>query len=51
MQMLDYFEPIFHKHMFASRKFNGCSMALLTLTEQWKEELDRHKVIGAVAMI
>ena len=23
---------------------------LLTLTEHWKEELDKHKVIGAVAM-
>ena len=36
--------------MFAYRKFHGCSTALLTLTEQWKEELDRHEVIGAVAM-
>ena len=50
MQMSDHFEPIFHKYMFAYRKFHGCSTALLTLTEQWKEELDRHKVIGAVAM-
>ena len=48
--MSDYFEPIFHKCMFAYHKFHGCSTALLTLTEQWKEELDRHKVIGAVAM-
>ena len=36
--------------MFAYRKFHGCSTELLTLTEQWKEELDRHKVIDAVAM-
>ena len=36
--------------MFAYRTFHGCSTALLTLTEQWKEELDRHEVIGAVAM-
>ena len=50
MQMSDHFEPIFHKYVFAYRKFHGCSTALLTLTEQWKEELDRHKVIGAVAM-
>ena len=50
MQMSDHFEPIFHKHMFAYRKFRGCSTALLTLTEQWKEELDRNKSIGAVAM-
>ena len=50
MQMSSHFEPIFHKYMFAYRKFHGCSTALLTLTEQWKEELDRHKVTGAVAM-
>jgi len=40
MQMSDHFEP----------KFHGCSTALLTLTERWKEELGRHKVIGAVAI-
>ena len=50
MQMSDHFEPTFHKYMFAYHKFQGCSTALLTLTEQWKEELDRHKVIGAVSM-
>ena len=36
--------------MFAYRKFHGCSTVLLTLTEQWKEDLDRHELIGAVAM-
>ena len=50
MQKSDHFEPIFHKYMFAYRKFLSCSTALLTLTEQWKEELDRPKIIGAVAM-
>ena len=50
MQMSNHFERIFHKYMFAYRKFHGSSTALLTLTEQWKEELDRHKVTGAVAM-
>ena len=35
--------------MFAYRKHHGCPTALLTLTEQWKEELDKHNVIGAVA--
>ena len=49
-QMSDHFEPIFHKYMFAYRKFHGCPTALLTLTEQWKEQLGRHKVIGAVVM-
>lgn len=50
MQMSVHFEPIFHKYMFAYRKFHGCSTGLLTLTEQWKQELDRHKVISAVAV-
>jgi len=52
MQNSDHVEPIFHKYMFAYRKFHGYSTALLTLTEhaQWKEELDRHEVIGAVVM-
>ena len=36
--------------MFAYCKFHGCPTALLTLTEQWKEELDRRRVIGTVAM-
>ena len=50
MQMSDHFEPTFHKYVFAYRKYHGCFTAFPTLTEQWKEELDRHKVIGAVAM-
>lgn len=36
--------------MFAYRKFHGCPAALLTLTEQWKEQLDKHEVIGAAAI-
>ena len=35
--------------MFAYRKHHGCPTALLTLTEQWKEELDKRNVIEAVA--
>ena len=35
--------------MFAYRKHHGCPTALLTLTEQWKEELDKRNVIGAEA--
>lgn len=50
MQMTEHFEPIFHNFMFAYRKYHGCPTALLTLTEHWKEELHKHKVIGAVAM-
>ena len=36
--------------MFAHRKFHGCPAALLTLTEGWRAELDKRKVIGAVAI-
>ena len=47
IQMSKHFEFILDKYMFAYRKFHGCPAALLTLTEQWKAELDKHNVIGA----
>ena len=50
MQMTEHFESIFHDYMFAYRKFHGCPAALLTLTEDWRAELDKRKVIGAVAI-
>ena len=50
MQMTDHFEPIFHDFMFAYCRYHSCPTALLTLIEHWKEELDKHKVTGAVAM-
>ena len=40
----------FLDYMFANRKFHGCPAALLTLTEDWRAELDKRKVIGAVAI-
>lgn len=50
-QMMEYFEPIFYKYMFAYRKFHGCpNYALLVLTERCKEEIDKHNKIGAVTM-
>ena len=36
--------------MFAHRKSYGCDTALLRLTEQWRKELDNHKIIGMVSM-
>ena len=45
-----HFESIFHKFVFAYRKHHGCDTALLSLTKQWKKELDNHKIIGAVSM-
>ena len=45
-----HFENIFHKYVFAYRKHHGCDAALLSLTKQWKKELDNHKIIGLVSM-
>ena len=45
-----HFENIYHKYVFAYRKYHGCDTAILTLTEQWKKELDNHKIIGLVSM-
>ena len=50
MQMTEHFESIFHDFMFAYRKFHGCPAALLTSTEDWRAELDKRNVIGAVAI-
>ena len=50
MQTTEHFESIFHDYMFAYRTFHGCLAALLTLTEDWRAELDKRKVIGAVAI-
>ncbi|KAL9982070.1 hypothetical protein ACROYT_G010860 [Oculina patagonica] len=32
------------------KKHHGCDTALLSLTEEWKKELDNHKVISLVSM-
>ena len=48
--LVEHFKGIFHDFMFAYRKFHGCAAALLTLTEHWREELDKRKVIAAVAI-
>ena len=36
--------------MFVYRKYHGCPTALLSLTEQWKEDLDKHNIIGTIAI-
>ena len=36
--------------MFAYRKHHGCDTALLSLTEEWRKELDDRKIIGLVSM-
>ena len=48
--MTEHFESIFYDYMFAYRKFHVCTAALLTLTEDWRAELYKRKVIGAVAI-
>ena len=45
-----HFEGIYHKYVFAYRKYHGCDTALLSLTEQWKKEIDHNKTIGLVSM-
>ena len=45
-----YFDDIFHEHVFAYRKNHETDIALLSLTEQWRKELDQHNIIGIVPM-
>ena len=40
----------FCNNVFAYRDFHGCDIAILSLTEQFKKELDNHKVISLVSM-
>ena len=44
-----YFEDLYHKLVFAYRKGHGCDTALLSLTEQWRKELDNRKIVGLVS--
>ena len=49
-QLADRFENISHKYMFGYRRYHGCPTSLLSLTEQSKEDLDKHNVIGTIAI-
>ena len=49
-QLADHLENIFHKYMFGYRKYHGCPTALLSLAEEWKEDLDKHNIIGRIAI-
>ena len=44
------FRNILHKFVFAYRKHDVCDTALLSLTEEWRKELDDRKIIGLVSM-
>ena len=35
--------------MFGYGGYHGCATALIILTEQWKEDLDKHNIIGTIA--
>ena len=50
MQMSEHFEKVFPNYMFAYRKYHGCAAPPLSLTEQWKEELDKHKIVAVAAL-
>ena len=39
-----YFDEIYHKYVFAYRKYHGCDSALLSLTEQWKKEIVKRQI-------
>ena len=48
--MSSYFDTIFHDYTVVYRNLHGCSAALLTLIEEWKEKLDQHHIIGTATL-
>ena len=49
-RLASHFEDVYHNNVFAYRDYHGCDTAILSLTEQFKKELDNHKVISLVSM-
>jgi len=49
-QLADHFGKISQKYMFGYRKYYGRPTALLSLTEQWNEDLDKHNIIDTIAI-
>ena len=45
-----HFEDVYHNNVFAYRDYHGCDTAILSLTEQFKKELDNHKVISLLSV-
>ena len=45
-----HFEDICHNNVFAYRNHHGCDTAIVSLTEQFKKELDNLKIISPVSM-
>ena len=36
--------------MFGYRKYHACPRALISLTEQWKEDFNKHNIISTIAI-
>ena len=36
--------------MFRYRKYHRCPTALLSFTEPWEEDIDKHNIIGMIAI-
>ena len=49
-RLASHFEDVYHNNVFAYRDYHGCDTAILSLTEQFKKELDNHIVISLVSM-
>ena len=47
-QMLVHVDKILSKYISAYRKGHSCQNVLLKLTEEWRENLDQNKVVGAL---
>ena len=49
-RLASHFEDIYHNDVFAYRDYHGCDTAILSVTEQFKKELDNHKLISLMSM-
>ena len=49
-RLASHFEDVYHNNVFAYRDYHGWDAAILSLTEQFKKELDNHEVISLVSM-
>ena len=49
-RLASHFEDVYHNNVFGYRDYHGCDTAILSLTEQFKKELDNDKVISMVSM-
>ena len=47
-QMLSHVDKILSKYISEYRKGHSCQNVLLKLTEEWRENLDQNKVVGAL---